>query len=282
MSKEKQPKQQEKGLNVFLVPVSIILAGVVLAVGVLVGATQILNKIKDLESKLDKVFTQVNTLASSGVGQPQAAAPQFDENALYTYASEIGVDSEKFAKCYENKETESELDADLAEAEKLQVSGTPGFIIGKRNPDNTVTGYLFSAAISYENFEEIVSKYEQNDEVFFTEQLDSYGHPFFRKSTVKIDSDDPYLGNLETSPLVIVSFLDYECPACQYYYSLTHNTIIENYVRQNKLAYVVKDMPLSFHEPNASKKALAAQCIQTIAGSEAYFKYHDLLFENLQ
>jgi len=45
------------------------------------------------------------------------------------HASELGLELEAFRQCVQNRETRSLVDADLAAAESLQISGTPSFLI---------------------------------------------------------------------------------------------------------------------------------------------------------
>ena len=49
---------------------------------------------------------------------------------LFTsYAAEIGLDADSFAACLENHEFETAVQADMAEAAALGLSGTPAFLI---------------------------------------------------------------------------------------------------------------------------------------------------------
>jgi protein-disulfide isomerase len=93
---------------------------------------------------------------------------------------------------------------------------------------------------------------------------------------VSID-DDPVKGD-EDAPVTIVEFSDYECPFCKKYYNETYDQIMENYVDAGKVKYVFRDFPLAFHK-NALPAANAAECVRDQAGDDAYFIYHDKLFE---
>jgi len=48
---------------------------------------------------------------------------------LERYASELGLEMTAFSQCVQNRETRAIVDADLATAESLQISGTPSFLI---------------------------------------------------------------------------------------------------------------------------------------------------------
>jgi protein-disulfide isomerase len=90
--------------------------------------------------------------------------------------------------------------------------------------------------------------------------------------------DDPVLGDPD-APVTLIEFSDYECPFCGRFYSDALGQIKENYIDTGKAKLIIRDFPLSFH-PRAVPSAIAAECIQELAGDEAYFEYHDLLFEN--
>ncbi len=100
----------------------------------------------------------------------------------------------------------------------------------------------------------------------------------FAEATTSID-DDPYLGNKDTATVAIVEFSDYECPFCKRHVQETAPQIIENFVNSGQAIYVYRDFPLSFHDPLATKEAIAAECVQDLAGNDKYFQYHDLIFD---
>jgi protein-disulfide isomerase len=89
--------------------------------------------------------------------------------------------------------------------------------------------------------------------------------------------DDPGLGD-PNAPLTMVEFSDYECPFCKSFFEETLPKIKEQYIDTGKLRFVYRDLPLSFHEPAASKEALAANCARDQKGDEGYFLYHDEIF----
>lgn len=48
------------------------------------------------------------------------------------FAKEVGLDEKKFATCYEKKETQAIVDADIGEARALGINSTPTFVINGR------------------------------------------------------------------------------------------------------------------------------------------------------
>lgn len=51
---------------------------------------------------------------------------------LKKFAADLGLDTATFNKCLDNEETASVIQADIAEAQRLGLSGTPTFMIGGR------------------------------------------------------------------------------------------------------------------------------------------------------
>jgi protein-disulfide isomerase len=103
-------------------------------------------------------------------------------------------------------------------------------------------------------------------------------------TTAKIPVDpatDPVWGNLD-APVTIVEISDFECPFC----SRVNPTIkqIKDTYGPDKVRVVWKNNPLPFHK-NATPTAEAAMAVFKAAGggkkgSEAFFKFHDLAFQN--
>jgi len=56
-------------------------------------------------------------------------SPRLKENNLLDYATQIGLDTEKFKECLSSGKYESVVEKELREGSKFGVTGTPGFII---------------------------------------------------------------------------------------------------------------------------------------------------------
>ena len=91
-----------------------------------------------------------------------------------------------------------------------------------------------------------------------------------RRVDVSTD-DDPSIGPAN-APITIIEFSDYQCPYCQVWYKQVYQQLLASY--PDKLRFVYRDLPLPMH-PEAAPAAEAADC----AGEQnAYWKYHDALF----
>ncbi len=97
------------------------------------------------------------------------------------------------------------------------------------------------------------------------------------KGTASVD-DDPVLGD-KNAQVTIVEFSDYECPFCKRHFDDTYQQLVKEYVDKGKVKIVYRDFPLSFHEPMASKEAVAANCARKQGGDKKYFEFHDEIFK---
>ncbi len=86
-------------------------------------------------------------------------------------------------------------------------------------------------------------------------------------------SDNPVLGNKSTAKVAIVEFSDFECPFCKTFSQTTLPQIVSDYVNTGKALYVYRYYPLSFHEPNATKSAMAAACVNEQGGADKFYKF---------
>lgn len=91
---------------------------------------------------------------------------------------------------------------------------------------------------------------------------------------VIINENDPIFGP-EDAPITIIEFSDYECPYCRRHFLETAKPLLEKYSGQIRLIF--KDFPLTNIHGNAVPAAAAALCSQE---QDAYWDFHDLLFEN--
>ena len=82
-----------------------------------------------------------------------------DDAGLTSLASTLGVDSAKFADCFTNSKMAGEIQTDAADAKKIGITGTPGFVVGKLDDKGNVTGTKISGAYPYTTFETTINNY---------------------------------------------------------------------------------------------------------------------------
>lgn len=97
-----------------------------------------------------------------------------------------------------------------------------------------------------------------------------------REVEVSVD-DDPGIGD-PNAPVTIIELVNYECPFCKSFFEQTFPQIKSVYIDTGKVRLVVRDLPLSFHEPAATKGAMAANCARDQKGDEGYFAYRAEIF----
>jgi protein-disulfide isomerase len=84
--------------------------------------------------------------------------------------------------------------------------------------------------------------------------------------TAKVRAEGgPTLGAAD-APVTLVEYTDFQCPFCRRHHDGTFAEIRKKYVETGKVRYVVRDLPLSFHE-HAQPAAIAARC----AGEQGRF-----------
>jgi protein-disulfide isomerase len=88
-------------------------------------------------------------------------------------------------------------------------------------------------------------------------------------------SGRPFIG-AENAPVVIVEFLDFECPFCRQSHQVI-NSIISNPKYKNKVKFVFRYFPLIGDHPNALLAAQAAECAWN---QKKFWEMADLIFSN--
>ncbi|MBN2724929.1 MAG: thioredoxin domain-containing protein [Deltaproteobacteria bacterium] len=86
----------------------------------------------------------------------------------------------------------------------------------------------------------------------------------------------PVKGNADAL-VTIVEFSDFQCPACKGWSNTVFPALFKKY--PGKLRHVFKHFPLNFHDM-AKTAAQIGVIVQLKKGSDAFWKYHDLVFES--
>lgn len=87
---------------------------------------------------------------------------------------------------------------------------------------------------------------------------------------------DHILGN-PNAEVIIVEYSDIDCPFCSTFHDTMHQ-IIDEYGTTGQVAWVFRNFPLDQLHPDARTKAESAECVASLAGNDAYWKYLDALF----
>ncbi len=200
--------------------------------------------------------------------------PQSDEERLTCLAQKTSLDTGKFKSCLASSKHKEEIAKDQADAEVAGMTGTPGFVIGKSREDGKIEGIKVVGAYPYATFKTVIDGLSNDTpiEEIIGEQTD------LEAGSASVD-DDAVLGKKE-APITIIEFSDYECPFCKRHFTQTVPSLKKDYIDSGKAKLVYRDfIAVGGHNPSATTEAIAANCAREQGGDEAYYKYHDQLFQ---
>ena len=89
---------------------------------------------------------------------------------------------------------------------------------------------------------------------------------------------DHRLGKVD-APVQIVIYSDFECPYCQRFHK-TMETVMDLYAKDNSVAWIYRHFPLESIHAHALDAAKTSECVATLGGQEAFWKYADYIFES--
>jgi protein-disulfide isomerase len=91
-----------------------------------------------------------------------------------------------------------------------------------------------------------------------------------------VDSTDYIRGN-PNAAIMVVEYSDYDCPFCKLFHE-TMNQIMTEYGVGGRVAWVYRQLPIAGLHPNAPKISEAALCVGDSAGTDAFWRFSDLVF----
>ncbi len=91
-----------------------------------------------------------------------------------------------------------------------------------------------------------------------------------------ISKDDWVLGN-PNAPIVYVVYSDFECPYCKQYHATMHQ-LMKRYGKDGQMAWVFRHLPFVQLHTKAPTEALASECVGSVGGNDAFWKFADILF----
>ncbi len=88
----------------------------------------------------------------------------------------------------------------------------------------------------------------------------------------EITDEDHVRGNKDAR-YTIVEYSDFDCPYCQRFHDTAKQLVEEN----ENVNWIYRDFPLRSHDPSATNKAVASECVAEVAGNDAFWMYADAL-----
>src|SRR3989338_2069965 len=92
-----------------------------------------------------------------------------------------------------------------------------------------------------------------------------------------IDANDHMLGSSKARVLV-VEYSDTECPFCKMFHS-TMLSIMQQYGKDEKVAWVYRHYPIAELHPKAFKEAEATECAASLGGNSKFWEYVNKIYE---
>ncbi len=150
--------------------------------------------------------------------------------------------------------------------EKFDLNSVPAFVLGSTFSELKRDGKTL--------LEQLTPFLVQMDGQYLL-QSDRLGLPVGRYlEPPKIDIvNEPTRGD---GPVRVVEFGDFQCPYSKKFHE-ENMDLMARLVEEGKITHVVKDFPLPFHKEAAGMHQLA-NCVQKLAGDEAYFDARHLIF----
>lgn len=92
------------------------------------------------------------------------------------------------------------------------------------------------------------------------------------------ENRDHIYGKLD-APLTFIEYSDFECPFCKRFHPTVINLMEAN---ADKLRWVYRHYPLTFHNPGAQKQAEASECVAELAGNDAFWQFTHAIYRQTE
>ncbi len=211
------------------------------------------------------------------------------EDAYVTWAQQAGVrDADGLRAGLRSHAWAAKVDADMAEARDLGVTGTPTFfvngisVVGAR-PFEAFQTVIDAQAIAAQAKitagtapERVYAVLSKDNRAAQPPEKDDDDEPEDTKTVFKVPVGTSPARGPATAPVTIVEFADYECPYCVRA-EATLRDLRTGY--GDKLRLVFKHEPLPFH-PRAEPSAEAALEVRAEKGDAAFWAMHDAMLDD--
>jgi protein-disulfide isomerase len=204
--------------------------------------------------------------------------PKLEDADLEGVAKDLGLDVEKAKKAMSTHKFKDVIDADMELADNMNASGTPHFFINGRRLVGAQPYEKFKSVIDEElqKAQAILAKGVAPGKVYDEIMKGGKEPPPPEKKTVPAPtSANPYKGGANAK-VVIQEFSDFQCPFCGRV-EPTIKQIHDTYGDKVKFVWRHKPLPMHPDAPLASEATIEAFKQK---GSDAFWKFHGILFQN--
>ncbi len=90
-----------------------------------------------------------------------------------------------------------------------------------------------------------------------------------------VDPKTDHIRGKANAPVTVIEYTDFECPFC-----IRHQKTMSQLLRKYRgsVNWVTRPFPLPFHA-GAEAKAVAAECVASLKGNNAFWRFHDQIFK---
>lgn len=223
--------------NTYVVPISIIIAGALIALAVYFGG--------GVDTKSDDQQNDDNVT---------------QELSIDKIAENLGIDKKDYEDCRDSEETIAKVDEDMEEAFKAGARGTPfSVLITKEGNKLPISG-----AVPADDMDTLIG-------AILSGEFDEWQEVDVRA----VDENDHIRGSADAS-IVIVEYSDFECTFCISFHA-TMKGIMDKYGADNDVAWVYRHLPLEQLHPNAKTIAQASECVSELGGTDKFWEFADLV-----
>lgn len=206
-----------------------------------------------------------------------ALQPKLEETDLEQAAKETGLDFVRAKKAMDSHRYKDIIDADIDLADNVNAQSTPHFFINGRRLVGAVAFEQFRSVIDEQlkSAEEMVKSGVRPNRVYDEIMKTAKDASPEKKTVAAPTSANPFVGAVNAK-VVIQTFSDFQCPFCARALPVIKQ-IRDTY--GDKVKVVWRHHPLSMHPQAPLASEAAAEAFQQ-KGGEAFWKMHDLLFQN--
>ncbi len=190
--------------NNIILPLSIIVAGGLIAVGLYFGMSSNFNVESSANLPVDD-------------SEQNIQLSRADAELHKAYAESLNLNAEQLVECFINRTHSSKIEESSQEAASFGARGTPFFLIN---------GATLSGAQPFSVFQESIELALSENNHSFRDEITIDGFPTM---------GDP------NAPVLIVEYSDFACPFCGRFHNGSKREIVSEYVDTGKVLFVRKD-----------------------------------------